>query len=193
MTSKTMDSVENYFVVLPFSILACLKRSCSARFFSSRSCCALYANHCSSRARRRRCANLPSNPTRVGIGGGLFRTTTSRSLCLGRTATVIPANTTEMMGQTTNNTFTYAGTLPPPIARRRASRLSSGTRSHPQLGQHSKKLGISASQPKHFSSVGSSDIEHPKKCNFNSYRQTKRHLLVGDYFLAQTTENYGLS
>ena len=137
--------LRNYFVVLPFSSLARLKRSC----------CALYLLHCASSSLRRRSARLLSQNLLVGIGGGSFRRTAS----LGPTLTVITASTTAMMGQTTSNTFTYEGILPPPNARSRASRLISGDRSHPQLGQHSKKLGIIASQPKHFSSVASSDIE----------------------------------
>ena len=164
---KSMSSVENYFVVMPSSSLACLARSRSARFFARRSCCALYINHCDSNSCRRRLARLPSKNLCSGIGGGFLRMIASGSYCpdchCGDNATAITATTRTIKGVPSIRTLTLVGSECTPIARSRASRLSSGDRSHPQLGQHSKKLGINASQPKHRSSVDSSDIETPPR------------------------------
>ena len=177
-----MDSVENYFVVLPFSILACLKRSCSARFFSSRSCCALYANHCDCNSCRRRYARLLSKPPPGGIGSeGLLSMTASGSYrpdrhC-GEYATEIAATTKTIKGAPSIRTLTRVGSECIPAAGRRASRLSGFGRSHPQLGQHSKKLGIIASQPQHFSSVELSDIDHPQEMQFHHLSANKAAFL----------------
>ena len=169
---------ENYFVAVPLSTLACLKRCCSARFFSSRFCCALYACHCDCNSCRRRYARLPSKPPLAGIGSeGLLSMTASGSYrpdahC-GEYATVIAATTRTIKGVPSIRTLTRVGSECIPAAGRRASRLSGFGLSHPQLGQHSKKLGIIASHPKHFSSVGSSDIDHPQEMQFHSLSANK--------------------
>ena len=177
-----MDSVKNYFVVVPFSSLACLKRSRSARFFSSRSCCALYKSHCDCNSCRRRYARLPSKPLLGGIGfEGLLSMTASGSYrpdahC-GEYATEIAATTRTIKGVPSIRTLTRVGSECIPAAGRRASRLSGFGLSHPQLGQHSKKLGIIASHPQHFPSVESSDIEHPQEMQFHHLSANKAAFL----------------